>query len=183
MFISKCMSVLLSFAISINTGYLWDSSYDINTRPTETVQEVIVTDEEVEVEEVVETIEPEEIPDPEPELPLTEDEIDLVALVTMAEAEGEPEEAKRLVIDVILNRLDSPRFPDTIKGVVYAKNQFEVMVNGRIERCYVRDDIRELVIEELQNRTNPNIHYFRADHYHGFGVPVVRVGNCWFSTY
>lgn len=186
MFISKCMSVLLSFAISINTGYLWDSSYGINTYSTEVEQDSIVEEiPEAKPEEIVELIEVEPEPESisEPELPLTEDEIDLVALVTMAEAEGEPEDGKRLVIDVILNRLDSPRFPDTVKDVVYAKNQFEVMVNGRIERCYVRDDIRQLVIEELQSRTNHNIHYFRANHYHGFGIPVVQVGNHYFSTY
>jgi N-acetylmuramoyl-L-alanine amidase len=107
---------------------------------------------------------PEPIPTPEPEvdtLPLTDEEIDLIALVTMAEAEGESELGKRLVIDVILNRWESKRFPDTIKGVIYARNQFECMTNGRVDRCHVKDDIRELVIEELQSRTQSNIHYFR----------------------
>ena len=50
----------------------------------------------------------------EVEYPLTREEIELVAQVTMAEAEGEPEEAQRLVIDTILNRVDSDRFPDTV---------------------------------------------------------------------
>jgi N-acetylmuramoyl-L-alanine amidase len=101
----------------------------------------------------------------------------------MAEAEGESEEGKRLVIDVILNRYDSPRFPNTISEVIYAKNAFECMWNGRVDRCHVRDDIRQLVIEELQFRTNSNIHYCRTNHYHGFGTPVIQVGNHYFSTY
>lgn len=41
----------------------------------------------------------------EPDYPLTQEEIDLIALVTMGEAEGETELGKRLVIDTILNRL------------------------------------------------------------------------------
>ena len=57
------------------------------------------------------------------EYPLTREEIEMVAQVTMAEAGGEPEEAQRLVIDTILNRIDSDRFPDTLEKVVYGKNQ------------------------------------------------------------
>ena len=37
---------------------------------------------------------------------LSEEDISLIALVTMAEAEGECEKGKRLVIDTILNRMD-----------------------------------------------------------------------------
>ena len=40
------------------------------------------------------------------EFDLSDEEIRLIALVTMAEAEGEPELGKRLVIDTILNRVD-----------------------------------------------------------------------------
>ena len=191
MFISKCISVLASCVLSINTSAVWNTPllygqiYESSTRieypieiyePIEEITEPVVEVEEDIIEEEIEE-------EPVVELPLTEAEIDLVALVTMAEAEGECEEGKRLVIDVILNRLDSPRFPDTIHGVIYAKNQFEPMTNGRIDRCYVRDDIRQLVIEELECRISTNVYYFRTDHYHNFGIPVMQVGNHYFSTY
>ena len=120
---------------------------------------------------------------PPPEKRLTNEEIDLIALVTMAEAEGQPELGQRYVIDVILNRLDSGRFPDTIDGVIYAKNQFECMWNGRVERCEVREDIRQLVIEEIQNRSHDNIYYFRAGQYHDFGIPIVQEGDHYFSSF
>lgn len=124
----------------------------------------------------------EEVIEPEP-LPATDEEINLLALITMAEAEGESDDGKRLVIDTILNRVDSGRFPDTIHDVIYAPGQFECTWNGRLSGCYVKDDIRQLVIEELRNRTRNDIHYFRAGHYHGFGKPITRVGNHYFSTY
>ena len=120
---------------------------------------------------------------PPPEKRLTNEEIDLIALVTMAEAEGQPELGQRYVIDVILNRLDSGRFPDTIDGVIYAKNQFECMWNGRVDRCEVREDIRQLVIEEIQNRSHDNIYYFRAGQYHDFGIPIVQEGDHYFSSF
>lgn len=50
---------------------------------------------------------------------LSEEDISLIALVTMAEAEGECEKGKRLVIDTILNRMDSEHFPDTAYDVIY----------------------------------------------------------------
>lgn len=180
MLLNKIISLTLSAVIFVNSATTWCSipTTEIPIETESTCEEII----EVVGEPVIDTEIPIE-PEPVNELPLSDEDIDLIALVTMAEAEGESEEGKRLVIDVILNRLDSSRFPDTISGVIYAKNAFECMWNGRVDRCYVRDDIRQLVIEELQSRTNSNIHYFRTKHYHRFGTPVVQVGNHYFSTY
>ena len=118
---------------------------------------------------------------PAPETPLSKSEIDLIALVTMGEAEGESEEVKRLVIDTILNRVDNEQWPDTVTEVIYQPNQFEVMWNGRLDRCYVIEDIRQLVIEESINRTNSEVVYFRTKRYSSFGTPLFQVGNHYFS--
>ena len=80
---------------------------------------------------------------------MSKEDVELIALVTMAEAEGECEEGKRLVIDTILNRVDSEHFPDTVYEVIYQPNQFSSMWNGRVDRCEVRKDICGLVYEEL----------------------------------
>lgn len=61
---------------------------------------------------------------------ISDDDIELIALVTMAEAEGECEEGKRLVIDTILNRVNSDSFPNTVYEVVYQPSQFSSMWNG-----------------------------------------------------
>ena len=119
----------------------------------------------------------------EVQYPLTRDEIELIAQVTMAEAEGEPEEGQRLVIDTILNRVDCDKFDDTVEGVIYAENQFSVMWNGRFDRCSVQDKFVKLVEEELLNRTNSDVLFFRASYYHSFGTPLVAYGNTYCSTY
>ena len=154
-------------------------------------QSVVVWDDVSEsVNEIPEVIVPEE-----PETPVvetveesvsssgsfTDEEIDLIALVTMAEAEGENELGKRLVIDVVLNRVDSDAFPDTVYDVIYQQNQFTSMTNGRADRCYVQDEIRALVLEEIESRTNSDVLYFRAGRYHSFGTPVLQEGNHYFS--
>lgn len=131
--------------------------------------------------DIVVTIEPTTIP--EPEYPISNEEIELIALVTMAEAEGESELGKRLVIDTILNRMDSNRFPDTVHGVVYQPNQFEAMWNGRVDRCCVREDICDLVKEELESRTNDEVVFFQMYNFSPYGEPLFQEGGHYFSKY
>ena len=121
-------------------------------------------------------------PEP-PETSATQEEIELIALCVMAEAEGECEYGQRLVIDVILNRMDDPHFPDTIYDVIYQKNQFAGMYGDRITRCYVKDELVQLVREELENRTDYDVVFFRTGHYHSYGVPMFQVGAHYFSSY
>lgn len=149
-----------------------------------------VTEEPVTEEEPPQTTEPveEQPPVVEPiveETPVvstvaTDAEIELLALVTMAEAEGEPAEGKRLVIDTVLNRVDSPRWPNTIREVIYQPNQFVAMSNGRAERCRVTDEVRQLVREELLSRTNTEVVYFTAGGYGRYGTPMFNIGNHYF---
>lgn len=115
--------------------------------------------------------------------PISQEEIELVALVTMAEAEGETELGKRLVIDTILNRVDNPHFPDTVHDVIYYPNAFSSMWNGRIGRCYVMPEIVELVKEELLNRTNYDCVFFTAGEYGQYGIPMFQECCHYFSSY
>ena len=102
---------------------------DYTSSPPVMVKMVKAAEPTIEVEPVV--VE-EIIPEFEPWL--TDDEIDLIAKITMAEAEGESELGKRLVIDTILNRVDSELsyFPDTVEEVIYQPNQFSPIWNGRL---------------------------------------------------
>lgn len=77
----------------------------------------------------------------------TEDEF-LLAKIAMAEAEGESTEVKALVILTVLNRVDSPSFPDTIESVLFQRTsnggyQFSPVCEGGrwyttepIDDCY-----------------------------------------------
>ena len=113
---------------------------------------------------------------------ISDKELKLLALVTMAEAEGESELGKRLVIDTVLNRVDSPYFPDTITDVIWQKSQFESMWNGRADRCAVTDEALRLAKEELKDRTNCDVLYFRTKHFSKYGSPLFQEGNHYFSS-
>ncbi len=120
----------------------------------------------------------------EEEPDISKEEIELLALLTMAEAEGEPEDGQRLVIDTVLNRVDCDKeFPDTISEVIYQKNQFSSMWNGRVDRCCVQEELVNLVREELEDRTNFDVIFFRTGRYSQYGTPLFQVGNHYFSSY
>lgn len=42
------------------------------------------------------------------------------------------------VATVIMNRVESPRFPNSIRGVIYASGQFEPVWTGRLDACLQR---------------------------------------------
>ncbi|NMO95689.1 cell wall hydrolase [Paenibacillus lemnae] len=65
---------------------------------------------------------------------LSAEELLLLQKIVMAEAEGEPYEGKVAVANVVLNRLRSANFPDTIRNVIYQKYQFSPVANGRMDR-------------------------------------------------
>ncbi|GGC94649.1 hypothetical protein GCM10007216_26680 [Thalassobacillus devorans] len=65
---------------------------------------------------------------------VTEAEKDVLARLVEAEAKGEPYGGKVAVAAVVLNRVDSDLFPDSIKGVIYDGYQFSPVLNGTINQ-------------------------------------------------
>lgn len=56
----------------------------------------------------------------------------LLAKAVYAEARGEPYQGKVAVAAVVLNRVDSPNFPNTISGVIYQPGAFTAVSDGQI---------------------------------------------------
>lgn len=167
--------------ITPTTTYIQTSEHI--TKAIETTTQVITTTEPTTVTtQVATTAKPTTTVAETKESPVYDD-VELIALVTVAEAEGESEYGKRLVIDTILNRVDSKHFPDTIYGVIYQPNQFTSMTNGRVDRCVVTDDVRQLVREEMESRTNSEVIFFRTGHYSPYGTPLFQEGSHYFNKY
>ncbi len=118
---------------------------------------------------------------PEVEEEIKYDNLELLATIVMAEAGNQGEMGIRLVIDVILNRVDSERFPNTVWDVIYAPDQFTCVLDGNAASCYVRDDILALIHDEINQRTNNEVLYFRTKHFHTFGTPLFQWGDHYFS--
>ena len=156
---------LLVFLILFSSVDIYAASYSIP-------KDVSIEDEMVAIKtDLAQTV--------DEELYLPPDDIDLIALVCLGEAEGESELGKRLVIDTILNRMDSERWPNIISEVCWQRGQYGCLHNGRCKRCTVNDYIRELVREEMGSRTNTEVIYFSAGGYNG--SPLFQEGGHYFS--
>lgn len=75
------------------------------------------------------------------QLYITGEDIDLMAKLVSAESRGEPYTGKIAVASVVLNRTVDPHFPNTIKDVIFQKNAFSCVKNGKInanadQDCY-----------------------------------------------
>ena len=60
-----------------------------------------------------------------------EEMVELLARLINGEARGEPYEGQVAVGAVILNRVKSPKFPNTIPGVIYQEGQFSCIKDGQ----------------------------------------------------
>ena len=115
-------------------------------------------------------------------LQYSQDEIYTIAKVCLAEAENQSEYGKRLVISTILNRLDSGIYGSTVYDVIYAPYQFEVTMNGRLDRVEPDEYMMDLVKQELMNRSNYDVFYFRTNYYSEYGTPMFVDGDHYFSS-
>lgn len=64
-----------------------------------------------------------------------------------------------------------------------ASSTVSIMWNGRVDRCYVKEELVELVQEELLERTNYECVFFTAGGYSDYGVPMFQECCHYFSSY
>ncbi|MBY0123714.1 cell wall hydrolase [Bacillus sp. S/N-304-OC-R1] len=90
---------------------------------------------------------------------------ELLARLVHAEAKGEPYAGKVAVATVVLNRLDSPLFPDTVSGVIYQKVSgyyaFTPVQNGAINSA--PDQSSKKAVDEaiaFRGQGNGSLYFF-----------------------
>lgn len=72
--------------------------------------------------------------------------------IVEAEAGGESFKGKVLVANVILNRVKSKKFPNSIKGVVFSYKQFSPISDGRYYTVHVTNDTKKAVAAALNGK-------------------------------
>src|SRR5699024_2908129 len=100
---------------------------------------------------------------------VTESEKDLFARLVSAEAEGESYAGKVAVATVVLNRVDSPLFPNTLKKVIYEISPggyyaFEPVKNGEINKP--ADSASKKAVEEaldFRGQGRGSLFYYNPD--------------------
>ena len=108
-------------------------------------------------------------------------DITLMAAVLYYEAGHQCMEGKQYVVDVILNRLDDKRFPDSVVEVLSAPKQFSTYKKASaLEAEKIPIDCYGAVIYEIHNRSNSEVLYFSSEGYNG-KTPLFKCGNHYFS--
>lgn len=112
------------------------------------------------------------------------DDLELLACITLAEAGNQSEYGKRLVIDTVLNRIDSPcwRDDDTIRDVITHPGQYTTYSNQAYTYQEMNEDIARLVREELFNRSRNDVIYFRTEYYFDWCPHVLQEGDHFFGA-
>ena len=87
-----------------------------------------------------------------------ESEYDMLCRIVEAEATGKDIEAKLVVANVVLNRVGSSQFPNTIEGVIFQHRggvyQFSPISDGRYYSVTVTDGTREAVNRAMAGEDN-----------------------------
>lgn len=113
-------------------------------------------------------------------------DLDVFARCIEAEAGNQGLYGKQLVADVILNRVKSRDFPDTITDVIMERNsngvyQFSVVDDGAIERATPTEETYEAIRTELAQVQYPSLMYFSAEGHLPYGTPWKKIGGHYFN--
>ena len=87
--------------------------------PTESLEDPPETTQSLQIEEIA-------VPEHKPVYTYTEEELDLLARLIYSEGGIESYDTQLKIGSVVMNRVDDPYFPNTIREVIYQENQFSV---------------------------------------------------------
>ena len=85
----------------------------------ESLEDPPETTQSLQIEEIA-------VPEHKPVYNYTEEELDLLARLIYSEGGAESYDTQLKIGSVVMNRVDDPHFPNTIREVIYQKNQFSV---------------------------------------------------------
>lgn len=106
----------------------------------------------------------------------TEKEKYMLAKIAMAEAEGCRIKAKELVIHTVLSRVESDMFPNTIEEVIFQKNQFTPISDGRWNKVEPNEECWQALENVLSSSESKDILFFescKGDSWHNKNLKLV----------
>ncbi|WP_424923028.1 spore cortex-lytic enzyme [Aureibacillus halotolerans] len=94
----------------------------------------------------------------------SQNDIELMANAVHGEARGEPYEGMVAVASVILNRVESPAFPDSVSGVIFEPRAFTAVADGQI--WLTPDETSKQAVIDAINGWDPSgnaLYYFNPN--------------------
>ncbi len=84
-----------------------------------------------------------------PDLPVSMEEYEMLCKIVTTEAMTEDVEGQMLIANVVMNRVESDIFPDTVEEVILSPGQFDPVTTGAFASTEPTDEAREAVIRAL----------------------------------
>lgn len=140
--------------------------------------EFVKTDFHIDAGETIEEIKAREKAEAEAKAKLTAnqgavvanaDDTRLLAALIQCEAGGESYDGMLAVGAVVMNRVRSGAYPDTITGVIYASGQFTPALNGKVARVY-EGNVKESCLQAAQAAINGETNVGEATHFKRAGA-------------
>ena len=100
----------------------------------------------------------------------------MLAKIAMAEAEGSRIKAKELVIRTVLSRIESDMFPNTVEEVIFQKNQFTPISDGRWNKVEPNEECWQALENVLSSSESKDILFFescKGDSWHNKNLKLV----------
>lgn len=97
------------------------------------------------------------------------DDTRLLAALIYCEAGGETANGKLAVGAVVMNRVRSGAYPNTISGVIFASGQFTPALNGKVARVYTNGNIPESCFEAARAAINGETNVGDVTHFRRAG--------------
>lgn len=154
------------------------------TNDVEILEEVDTINDKEAPEEVVESLK-ENKANQNTTLENVDPELDVLYRLVESEAGIESSRCKELVAGVVLNRVKSDRFPNSIHDVIYAPGAFAVTNNNAINRVKVTQETVDAVnrVYYGQVQVEENVYFFRNNHFFSWCKPVKSINHTYFSTF
>ena len=113
---------------------------------------------------------------------LTDDEKYLIYQITFLEAGNQSMEGQRAVVEVILNRVLSDKYPDTVEGVLSQSGQFTTWpYRNSKSHNEEQEEALQLVYEEEPVLTLDYLMFSRGKF--SWGRNYIKIGDHWFGTF
>lgn len=113
----------------------------------------------------------------------TQDEYELLLTTTFCESGNQDLITQQMTALVILNRLMSGEFGETLYEVIYAPDAFAVTKWPDFENRGWTPQVEQAVQLALTDNPHPkNMYYFRTKYYHSWAQDYMKSGDVYFST-
>ncbi len=108
---------------------------------------------------------------------ISDEDFEILCKITSAERGNGTQQQQEYVVSSILNRVLSPYFPNTVKDVVFATNQYQPIRNGAYDKAVPSDITKAAVKNVIENGdTSQGAVYFAAPTQNGSG------SSSWWNT-